>query len=99
MFKLCKERGNQNKWFVKRLFKLDEELHVSHLPGLDNPWAAELSRFEGDLTTLGWNPRRRHVLTLEEVLFPKTGKLFPADAAEKAVLRTRQLAELLQANS
>ena len=78
---------------------LDVEANINHVPGKDNPWADELSRFEGDLSSKGWDPAKEVRIPLKEVLFPSFGKVFPMGAWAQLPKHARHLVGELRMRS
>jgi hypothetical protein len=73
---------NVHHWSIQCNFQAE----VSHVKGVDNDYADELSRREStsELIRRGWNAEKQFQFQLQEILCPSRGKLFPAGAAERA---------------
>ena len=72
--------------------------HVDHTPGVDNDWADELSRKDIDtLVSRGWDPARRFVFSLRDVLLPSRGRVFPPEAYLHGPPALRALSDWLRA--
>ena len=64
------------------------QAEVTHIPGIRNDWADELSR--ESITVLlqkGWDPAKQFKISLTEILLPKRGQFFPKDCLDRVPRR------------
>ena len=84
---------NFHQWAIRCNFQAE----VSHVKGIDNDYADELSRETSveSLLSKGWRESHEFKFDLQEVLKPRSGKLFPDGAEERAPPRLRRFTSWL----
>ena len=73
------------------------QAEVTHIPGVRNEWADELSRDSlAVLLQKGRDPAKQFKISLTEILLPKRGQFFPKDCLDCVPRRVGRFQQWLQ---